>query len=470
MKKTKLSKLAFVIGFLGLAGQSSVASESAKVDALFSAYNDTTPGCSVAVDRDNKLIHVAGYGMADLEQGVPNRSETAFYAASVSKQFVAMSALLLQEQGKIDLDQPVREYLPALPEYAERVTTRNLLHHTGGVRDYFTLFALGNRLEGLVITEQKIMDILALQEGLSYEPGEKYAYSNSAYFLISQIVLATDGRNLNDFAQEHLFGPLGMTSSRFQHNHRYLVPQKAHGYEATGDHGYLQADSLLDVVGSGGMYTTVLDLTKWARNFRDNQLAGGAAVIDEMQKVGILNSGQETDYGLGIRVSNYRGLEWRSHGGSLRGYRTYLSMFPEQKFSIALLCNDRSAVPADMAARISEIYLGDKFTEEAPVENKVTSSHDLPAHDYAGGGVDEFAGRYYSREVDGTQVLGIDKHGLVLVDRSESEPLMRHSEDTFGPPERRFELVFRRDELGAVSGFEYNGSRAAGIIFERIEE
>ena len=107
----------------------------------------------MAVDRDSSLLHVAGYGMADLEQSVPIQPDSAFYAASVSKQFVAMSALLLQEQGKIDLDLPVRTYLPALPEYADRVTTRHLLQHTGGVRDYFTLFALANRLEGLVVTE-----------------------------------------------------------------------------------------------------------------------------------------------------------------------------------------------------------------------------------------------------------------------------------------------------------------------------
>jgi len=167
MPKLILSALLWtvVLGLSGNAGASTTSSQN--IDQVFAAYGNATPGCSVAIDRDDSLLHVAGYGMADLEQNIPIQPDSAFYAASVSKQFVAMSALLLQQQGKVDLDLPVRTYLPSLPEYADRVTTRHLLQHTGGVRDYFSLFALANRLEGLVVTEDKIMEILARQEGLS---------------------------------------------------------------------------------------------------------------------------------------------------------------------------------------------------------------------------------------------------------------------------------------------------------------
>ena len=445
-------------------------SRSQEVDEIFAAYGDTTPGCSVAIDRDDSALHVAGYGMADLEQNVPIRADSAFYAASVSKQFVAMSALLLQQQKKVDLDLPVRTYLPSLPEYADRATTRHLLQHTGGVRDYFSLFALGNRLEGMVVTDEKIMELLARQEGLSFEPGEKYAYSNSAYFLISQIVKAVDGRNLNEFSQAHLFGPLGMDDSRFQHNHRYLVPRKAHGYAPLEDGGYLLADSTLDVVGDGGMYTTVLDLTRWARNFRNNQLEGGVDTIEAMQTVGELNSGEMTDYGLGIGVTQYRGLALRAHGGALEGYRTYLMMFPEQAFSIAILCNDQEASTGEMARDIAEIYLADDFTEEAPPKEEAPEETDEPGPHTVSAAVDlaQYEGSYYSHEVDGTQILAVNEDGLILELSPEVLHLEYIADDQFGFSDYRFELVFARDTSGKVTGFTYNGSRAAGVFFKRL--
>ncbi|MCH7821845.1 MAG: beta-lactamase family protein [Proteobacteria bacterium] len=445
-------------------------STSQEVDEIFATYGDATPGCSVAIDRDDSALHVAGYGMADLEQNVPIREDTAFYAASVSKQFVAMSALLLQQQGKIDLDLPVRTYLPSLPAYADRVTTRHLLQHTSGVRDYFTLFALGNRLDGLVVTEEKIMEMLARQEALNFEPGEKYAYSNSAYFLISQIVKAADGRNLNEFSQAYLFGPLGMGDSRFQHNHRYLVPRKAHGYAPLEDGGYMLADSTLDVVGSGGMYTTVLDLTKWARNFRNNQLEGGVDTIEAMQTVGELNSGEKTDYGLGVGVTQYRGLALRAHGGGLEGYRTYLMMFPEQAFSIAILCNDQKASTGEMARAIAGIYLADDFTEEAPPKEQTPEETDEPSPHAAMAVVDlaQYEASYYSHEVDGTQILAMNEDGLIF----EWSPEMLHLEyiadDQFGFSDYGFELVFARDTSGKVTGFTYNGLGAAGVFFKRL--
>jgi len=458
---------ALVFALSGAVTASSQRSQA--VDQIFAGYGETTPGCSVAVDRDDSLLHVAGYGMADLEQNVPIQANSAFYAASVSKQFVAMSALLLQQQGKIDLDLPVRTYLPSLPAYADRVTIRHLLQHTGGVRDYFSLFALANRLDGLVITEEKIMEMLARQEGLSFEPGERYAYSNSAYFLISQIVKAVDGRNLNEFSQEHLFAPLGMTDSRFQHNHRYLVPRKAHGYAPREDLGYLVADSTLDVVGSGGMYTTVIDLTKWARNFRDNQLDGGAATIEAMQTVGELNSGEKTDYGLGIGVTEYRGLPLRAHGGALEGYRTYLMMFPNQSFSIALLCNDQEANTRTMAHAIADIYLADDFIEQAAPVMSAPDEADEHGTQAAPPTVElaQYEGSYYSREVDGTQVLVVAEDGLALESSTEQRPLEYIADDTFGFSEYGFELVFSRDPSGDVNGFTYNGSRAAGVFFKR---
>jgi CubicO group peptidase (beta-lactamase class C family) len=452
-----------------IAGEQS--SQSRQVDEIFEAYGNTTPGCAVAVDRSNVFIHLAAYGMADLEQGVSNQPESVFYAASVSKQFVAMSALILEQQERIDLDQPVREYLTDLPAYADRVTTRNLLSHTGGVRDFFVLFDLGGRPAEMVITEDKIMDVLARQDGLSFEPGERYAYSNSAYFLVSQIVKETDGRNLNEFAQEHIFVPLKMSNSRFQHNHRFLVPAKSHGYEPIEGGGYLVADSTLDVVGSGGMYTTVVDLTKWARNFRGNTLLGGVDTVKKMETSGELNSGEKTEYGLGINLAPYGGLKVRAHAGSLAGYKSYLMSFPDQEFSIAILCNDQKAEPGKFIKAIAEIYLTDEFTEERLVDDDthIGSSDAAKSPQSSIANISDYEGRYFSREVDGYQDLGVNEDRLVLNFPSEILELAGVSDDHFRNDQYEIDLVFSRDESGQVSGFTYNGPRAAGIDFSRQE-
>ena len=261
-----------------------------------------------------------------------------------------------------------------------------------------------------------------------------------------------------------------MKDSRFQHNHRYLVPRKAHGYEPLEEGGYLLADSTLDVVGSGGMYTTVLDLTKWARNFRDNQLDGGVDTIAEMQVVGELQSGEKTDYGLGIGIREYRGLPIRAHGGALRGYRTYLMMFPEQAFSIALLCNDQQANTGDIVRAVAEIYLADEFTAEAPSDEE---SPDETAEAEAGASLASvdlaaYEGSYYSREVDGTQLLVMNELGLALAFPAGALPLDHVSDDKFGSSDYGFELVFERGSSGDVSSFTYNGSRAAGVVFRRV--
>ncbi len=448
---------------------SELASQSQQVDQIFSAYDDTTPGCAVAIDRNNEYLHLAGYGIADLEQGVPIQPESVFYAASVSKQFVAMSALILEQQGKLALDQPIRDYLTELPVYADRVTTRDLLSHTGGIRDYFNLFALGGRLEGLVITEDKIMDVLAMQEGLSFEPGEKYAYSNSAYFLVSQIVKATDGRNLNDFAQEHIFVPLDLSNSRFQHNHRGLIPGKAHGYEPIDAGGYLLSDSRLDVVGSGGMYTTVINLTKWARNFRNNKLLGGSATVKAMETPGELNSGEKTDYGLGIKVAPYGGLKTHAHGGSLAGYRNYLMHFPDQKFSIAILCNDQNSNPGEFANAIAEIYLADEFIAErkADEDRHIPSKEPAKSPQTSMTDLAKYQGEYFGKEVDGYLTIEAVEDSLAMDFRTELVRVTEVANDQFRSDEYGFDLVFSRDEGDDIVGFTFNGSRAAGIFFRR---
>ena len=443
--------------------------QSPAVDAVFAEYTDETPGCAVAIDHHKKIVHLAGYGMADLEQSVPIGGDSVFYAGSVSKQVVGMSAMLLAHDGEIDLDAAVSEYLPNLPAYADTITVRQVLHHTSGLRDFFVLFYLAGAPENYVITEDAIMAMLETQNGLNFEPGEKYAYSNSAYFLISQIAKATTGADLDVFAQERIFGPLAMKDSRFQHNHRRLVARKAHGYAPQDDGGFLLADSTLDVVGSGGMYTTVEDLIRWDRNFYDNKLGGGQALIDEMQTSGVLNSGEKTDYGVALSLEPYRGLRRVAHGGALVGYRAHLARFPDEEFTVALLCNSSEAKPGAYADAIADIYLADKL---APAEeNTEDGDGEETAGDYAPASLAGYAGRYYSKEVANEVTISEGPEGLFVTGWAGADPaLYPEKEDVFSHEGRYFKLDFRRDGTGEIIGFTANAARASGIIFDKVDE
>lgn len=448
--------------------------EAAAIDTIFADYNGATPGCAVAVDYRGEIIHSQGYGMADLEQGIAFSPDSAVYAGSVSKQVVAMAAMILDRQGKIDLDATVRTYLPELPPYADTITVRQILHHTSGIRDYFNLFFLAGQPFGAVITEDDILALLAQQRGLNFEPGERWAYSNSAYFLISQIVKAVEGRDLDDFAQEHIFGPLGMSRSHFQHNHRRLIQGKAHGYAPQDDGSYLTDDSTLDVVGSGGMYTTVEDLIRWDRNFYDSQLGTGQDIVDEMQTTGYLNSGEPTDYGFALGLRTYRGLKLVSHGGALAGYRAVLSRFPDQQFSVAILCNSSAATPGVYSVQISDIFMSEFYTEELEDADGADASGDERADAPASIDLSPYLGSYYSDEVDNTLTITLGEDGLQIggVELPDGFALAfdLSGGDKFADPNFGVELAFDRDDDGQIAGFTYNGPRVAALRFALVDQ
>ena len=441
---------------------------SSEVDALFSQYGKDTPGCAVAVDHLGKFVHMDGYGMADLETGTPITPQSVFYTASVSKQVVAMAALLLESEGTIDLDAPVRMYLPSLPAYADQITARQLLHHTSGIRDYFVLFRLAGRFDGEVITEDKIMDILALQRGLNFEPGARYAYSNSAYFLISQIVSMAKGENLNAYAQAHIFTPLGMKDTLFQHDHLNPITGKAQGYKPNPDGSYRRANAMLDVVGSGGMYSTVYDLILWQRNFLNNELGGGQYLVADMRTSATLNDGTRTDYGLGIRSTQYRGLTRQSHNGSLQGYRATLQHYIYKNFTVAVLCNSSASNPTKLANQITDIYLKGDLGPKAQPNSKNNLEDTAPQFALTQTELASYAGRYYSGEVDNTLILEIADKGLRItgMDGLEDNFLTPTGTDTFYHLKNKFTLVFEHGQT-TVTAFTFNAPRVSGIRFEK---
>src|SRR5262245_50443079 len=206
-----------VFGIAGLIAAPLAAAETApadaksKVDALFAEYDRSdAPGCALGIFQDGRIVYSRGYGMANLELRVANSPQTVFDIGSIGKQFTAFSILLLARDGKLSLDDDIRKYLPELPDFGKRVTIRHLLHHIGGLRDYIGILELEGHGEEDVTTEPEALEALALQRGPIFAPGDRWEYSNTGYFLLGQIVGRASGKSLRDFAQERIFGPLGM--------------------------------------------------------------------------------------------------------------------------------------------------------------------------------------------------------------------------------------------------------------------
>ena len=337
-----------------------------KVDTVFARFDRSdSPGCALGIYRNDRMVYARGYGSANLELGVPISPATVFDIGSTSKQFTAMSILLLARDGKLALDDDVRRYLPELPAYRTPVTIRHLLHHTSGIRDYLTLMELaGERFEN-VSTDADALDLLARQRALDFAPGSEWEYSNSGFFLLSIIVKRVSGQSLRQFAQANIFDPLGMTHTHFHDDHRMIIPNRATGYDPPDSTGSFRIDmSNFEQTGDGAVNTTVQDLLRWDANFYSGKV-GGAEVLAEMLKPGTLNDGKVLDYASGLFLDHHRGLPTVAHGGSWAGYRAQLLRFPSEHVSVACLCNLARSNPSGLALKVADVYLADRFAAGA---------------------------------------------------------------------------------------------------------
>ncbi|MDT7602362.1 MAG: hypothetical protein QOF61_359 [Acidobacteriota bacterium] len=330
-----------------------------KVDQLFAQWDKPdTPGCALAVVKDGRIIYERGYGMANLELSVPITPASVFNVGSISKQFTAMSVVMLAQQGKLSLDDDVRKYVPEVPDFGTPITLRHLIHHTSGLRDFFEMLQMKGWRADDVETEKDVLDMVSRQRTLNHRPGDEYLYTNTGYVLLAVVVKCVTGHSLSEFAEANIFKPLGMTNTHFYEDHTAIIKGLADGYLPNGDGSFLKGMPADDFIGSGGIYTTVEDLARWDQNFYDGKV-GGSTVIEQMLTPGVLNDGTKIGYAFGLNVNPpYKGLETVFHNGSRGGYRGILQRFPEQHFSVALLCNVRIASDP-LAARVADIYLAD---------------------------------------------------------------------------------------------------------------
>jgi CubicO group peptidase (beta-lactamase class C family) len=351
--------LSFVVAALLLSAPISAQEKTGEIDKIFGWATPATPGCAVGVSLHGKVVVNRAYGSADLERDVPITPNTVFDAGSLVKQFVAAATLLLVDEGRLSLSEDVRKYVPELPDYGHKITLDHLLTHTSGLRDWTAMLPLADRkVDALTLTLR--------QRGLNHPPGEEWAYTNGGYVLLKEIVARTSGMTFAEFTRKRLFEPLGMKSTAYMDDLREVVKNRALAYDK--ENGRWKMAMLLDEDrgGGGALLTTTGDLLTWNDALTSGRL--GAAVTTKLQEPATLNNGRKLGYARGLFLDANRGGKVVWHTGSAHGYKSFLSRYPEQGLSIAILCNsgdgtDRTA----FARRIYELYVpGMRDEEKAP--------------------------------------------------------------------------------------------------------
>ncbi len=363
------SKLFWIFLFIAFFASLAAADEKTdKVDKLFSKWDSTvSPGAALAIIKDGKIIYKRGYGMANLEHNIPITPTSVFRIGSTSKQFTASCIAILALQGKISLDDNIRKYIPELPKYEKPITIRHLVHHTSGIRDYLTLADIAALPNDQFYTPEDSVELLSRQKRLNFLPGEEHLYSNSGYFLLGVIVERVSGKSLNDFAQTHIFKPLGMKNTHFHDDYTMIVKNRADGYSPLKK-GFRIDMTTLDHVGDGGVFTTVEDLFLWDQAFYSYKL--GKELMELIQTPGMLNNGEKLEYAFGLGINEYKGLKRVSHGGGFVGFRAQMARFPDQKFTVVCLANLGTINPSRLCLQVADIYLTDKLEKAEKVPEK----------------------------------------------------------------------------------------------------
>ncbi|HUG40505.1 MAG TPA: serine hydrolase [Longimicrobiales bacterium] len=440
----------------------------ARIDSVFAAYDDTrSPGCAVGVFRDGALAFARGYGMADLEHGVPLSETSVFRIGSVSKQFSAAAMVLLAQDGAISLDDPVRRWIPELPDFGPRFTVRSLIHHTSGVRDYLTLMTLAGKRDDDWYSDDDVVAMLARQTAPNFDPGSEHLYSNSGYFLLSRIVKRAAGKTLAQYARERMFEPLGMLDTHFHDDPTRIVARRAIGHAPAPGGGYRISTTTLPMVGDGGIFTSIRDLLLWDRNLDAGAAVGGPAFLAALHRPGVLTSGDTLDYAFGLVHGTQRGIRTVSHGGAFVGFRAASLRYPDERVSIYTLCNRADADPAGLGRQVGEVVLGERMAPPTPETRRARAAtarvDTLPVSPALAAAT---AGHYHADELDASYRIVADGTALRLeVGNGLDGPLARIGDDTF----RRggLTLRFQRDGAARVTGFLLDAGRVRGLRFRR---
>ena len=433
------------------------------VNRVFARWDSAGgPGCAVGIDRAGERRFARAFGAADLEYDIPNKPETIFEAGSISKQFTAAATVLLALDGKLDLEDDVRKYVPELPTYERPITIRHLLNHTSGLRDWGEIAGLaGWPRETRVHTHDHVLDILSRQRALNYPPGDRYSYTNSGFNLLAIIVSRVSGQPFATFSRERLFEPVGLTSTQWRDDFRRVVKGRAQAYSRSAGGQWQLEMPFENVHGNGGLLTTVSDLLTWTAML-EHPTPQWKPLVDSLHVRGRLTNGDTIDYALGLFISDYRGVHRVEHSGATAGYRAELLRFPGKGLAVAVLCNAANANPGMYASQLVDSLLpGLGPVAARPPRPRADTTMAISPSDLA-----PYVGTYYSPDVETALEVSVTNGALTLFRRPATRVTLRPIvKDAFSGFDDR--VWFTRDASGRVTALHVAGGRAYDVVFER---
>lgn len=444
-------KLYAIVMMLGLVFLSvpAVAAEDAdlqaKIDTYFSTYEKIGRfSGSVLVSRKGKILLSKGYGMADYEQNTPNTPETKFHLCSVSKQFTAMAIMMLEEKGKLKVSDPLAKYIPGFLE-GKSITLHNLLTHTSGIPEYLNFPEFTDRSKGAIPLEEIIR--LFNKKHLDFKPGKNFGYCNSDYLLLAYVIEKVSGQDYKTFLEENIFAPLGMKNTTVG-NPGEASKGYAQGYIAglKGARSRMDAIDLANVIGTGGIYSTVEDLYLWDRALYTEKLISKKS-LDRMFTPFMVNPGSGVGYGYGFMTEKLFGHKVVFHSGTFTGFITQITRFTDDDITIIVLRNlqDREVMTDKLDNDIAAILFNRHY--ELP---DVSGSQDSDAQNYAG-----LTGAYEVKAIGLTVEIADDSGSLYVVIPGQAPiKLQQDDELDFHGVTANLRITFTKDAAGMVNGLK----------------
>jgi CubicO group peptidase (beta-lactamase class C family) len=406
------------------------AQDVSRMDQIVQSYvSAKTFMGTVLVARGGDVLFSKGYGMANLEWDIPNSPSTKFRLGSVTKQFTAASILLLEERGKLKVEDPVKKYMPDAPAAWDKITIFHVLTHTSGIPS-FTGFPDYKQTEPFETTPEKLVARFR-DKPLDFQPGEKWSYSNSGYVLLGYLIEKISGQSYATFVQENIFTPLGMKDSGYDSNSK-IIPHRAAGY-TSGEGGPVNAGFIHMSIpfSAGSLYSTTEDLLRWERGLFGGKVLSAAS----LQK---MTTPFKEDYAFGLGVHTTGGHKMIDHGGGIEGFNTHLAYYPDDQLTVVVLGN-LNGPASDIAGKLGAVAHGEPV--QLITERKEIT---LPAEKLA-----RYVGTY---ELAPKINLMITLDGSQLMTQLSGQgkiPIFAQSETTFFLKVVDAQLEFGKDENGA---------------------
>jgi len=325
------------------------------IDKIMAIYNNTNePGASVLVLKNNKVIYKKGYGVSDINTMDPIKPNTNFRLASVTKQFTAMSILLLEKKRKLSLEDTLSKYFSFVPPYIAKIKIKDLLTHSAGLVDYEDLMPAG---QVTPLHDTNCLQLMSFADSLYFPAGSNYKYSNTGYAILALIVEQVSGKSFAQFVKENIFKPLGMKTTVAFEEGKNMIANRAYGHSFENGNWKKTDQSLTSaVLGDGGIYTNVQEYTKWIKALWNYKLLPESTQIRAWSKT-TLNNGKTIDYGYGWHVEDFLNITHPYHDGSSIGFRNSVGLFPEQKLMVIILTNRNEHDPIEQVHKIAALMI-----------------------------------------------------------------------------------------------------------------